>query len=454
MAALPVCRSEPARLCDPMIDLAHLDEALREGSVVDARDELWRLFSESDEKARLQQMAAFALDAGARPDTDDPMEKAFFDSIDETKRRLNGAIGAPIRHLSIGPEFDLISDRGGADDWSPAQCLNNLMLGQIAPRRKAAVVTSVRDDGIYLLDWIAHHLVLGFEHVVIYTNDNSDGSEQLLRALAQHGVITLIESETDGNEPPEGKAFGHAVQLLHDLRDFEWVLFVDSDEYFVPGPQYNNSVSNVISAVRRRFGERPPSGICYDWLWFVSGMRFEREPGPLLERFQHARPHHLTKCLARMQDMVSMRHDHYAEVKQGGFIVGSTFDVVDLSTIFRRTPEYAGGRINHYWPRSFEEFAIKKARGATLKMAVNLYDRPYSQFFAWNGYETPENHYPPDPTLLWRMKWQAEELKKLEGVRAASAKLEEGFTHFLRRIASDAELRMIYKRSRTEPSKL
>jgi hypothetical protein len=437
-----------------MTDLAHLDGALREGNVAEARDEMWRLFPHVAAKARLQQMAAFALGAAEPPAAKDAMEQTFFNCIAETKRRLGGAVSPPLQSLSIGPELDSISDRGGVDDWSPAQCLSNLMLGQIVPRRKAAVVTSVRDDGIYLLDWVAHHLVLGFEHIVIYTNDNSDGSEELLRKLALHGVITLIESETAGDEPPEGKAFGHAVQLLHDLRDFEWVLFVDSDEYFVPGPQYNNSVSNVISAVRRKFGNQPPSGICYDWLWFVSGMKFEREPGPLLERFQHARPHHLTKCLARIQDVLSMRRDHYAEVKQGGFIVGSTFEAIDLSTIYRRIPEYAGGQINHYWPRSFEEFAIKKARGATLKMEVNLYDRPYSKFFSWNGYETPENHYPPDSTLLWRVKWQVEELKKLEGVRALSAKLEDGFPYFLRRIVSDAELRGIYKSSQTEPGNL
>jgi hypothetical protein len=64
-----------------------------------------------------------------------------------------------------------------------AQWLNVLMLGRIVPGRRVAVVGTMRDDGIYTLEWIAHYRALGFEHLVIYTNDNADGSEVLLRHL-------------------------------------------------------------------------------------------------------------------------------------------------------------------------------------------------------------------------------------------------------------------------------
>ncbi len=312
----------------------------------------------------------------------------------------------------------------------------------------------MRDDGIYVLEWVAHYLALGFERIVVYTNDNSDGSEQLLRLLAEHDVITLVESETSGEVPPEGKAYGHALHLLHELRDYEWALFVDSDEYFVPGPQYGNSVSNVLGALRE-LPRKQPSAICYDWLWFISGMVYARAPGMLLERFQHARPHRLTKCLAKIQDVISMRCDHFPEFEAGGVLVDSTFEPVDPESIFRnRTPQYGGGRINHYWARSFEEFAVKKARGASLRLEENLYDRPFAKFFEWNGVETPENHCPVDAPLLAKVKSKIGELEKLDGVREADRSIDRNFPDLVKRIDSRGKLRRVYERSKWTPAEL
>lgn len=433
------------------MDLSHLDAAVRRHNLYEVRDELHRLFPREAAKTRIEQLAAFAVEETKAPVAIDSMEEMFLECIQETKRMLRGGPPRRVPHRMIGTETDFLSDRGGVATWIPAQCLCHILLGLIEPRRSSVVVSSMRDDGIYILEWIAHYLAIGFQHFIIYTNDNSDGSEELLRILAAHGIITLIESETSGEEPPEGKAFGHAVQVLHDLRDYEWALFVDSDEYFVPAHQYNYSVAQVLSAVRRQFEVEPPAAICYDWLWFVSGMTFARRPGLLLERFQHARTHHLTKSLVRVADVTSMRRDHFPEVKKNCRIVDSTFRPVDLKTIFHRTPRYEGGRVNHYWARSFEEFAVKKARGATLKLETNLYDRPYSTFFAWNGMESSGNHFPPDRTLLWREKWQIAELKKLEGVSAISERLDRNFPDLVRRAAGEANLREIYEQARTDP---
>jgi hypothetical protein len=147
-----------------------------------------------------------------------------------------------------------------------------------------------------------------------------------------------------------------------------------------------------------------------------------------------------------------MRFDHYPEVKPGCFVVDSVFDPIDLGEIETRPPHYGGGRINHYWTRSFEEFSIKKARGATLKLPTNLYDRPYSLFFEWNGFETPENHFPPDPSLLRKVKKQLEELKGLEGIRTASARIERNFPAFVKRIAGKIDLHKLYEDSKTAPT--
>jgi hypothetical protein len=439
-----------------MVNLHGAEKALAENDAKQLWKELVALFPDQRKTRWAQQLVRYAVsDAAPPPPSRRGPERLFLESIVETKRRLQGGRPHGLKHFSIGADFDFLYDVDGILGWTIPRLLNFLLLGRIQPRRQAVVVGTMRDDGIYILEWVSHYLVLGFDHVIIYTNDNLDGSEVLLRLLAKHGVITLIEGETSGAVPPEGKAFGHALHLLHELRDFEWALFVDSDEYLVPSPKYGNSVSNVLADVRQRFGEKIPSGICYHWLWFISGMAYARTPQLLQERFQHARPHRPTKCLARIQDVLSMRRDHFPDVKDGGVLVNSIFDPVDETYLWEnRVPEYGGGRINHYWPRSFEEFALRKARGATLKMEENLFDRPFERFFQWNGMECPENHYPTDPVFLTKIKAKIQELELLEGVRAEATKLSLNFPDFLKRIYGDQEVRQIYEDSKREPTDL
>ena len=281
----------------------------------------------------------------------------------------------------IGAELDFLGEAAGADGWSLPQFLNYMLLGRLRPSRRAAVVGAMRDDGIYIMEWVAHYLALDFDHIFIYTNDNVDGSETLLRTLADHRIITLIEVETAGTVPPEGKAFEHSIHLLQELRDFEWVLFVDSDEYLAPAARFNQSIATLLTALSQRFRQRLPSAICYHWLWYVSGMIYERRPGILLERFSHAGPHWLMKSLVHLDDVVSMRQQHFPEIKPGGFLVDSSFKPLNAGTLWERhKPQYDGGRINHYWARSFEEFSVKKARAAprcglstTTTIAISAY---------------------------------------------------------------------------------
>jgi hypothetical protein len=345
-------------------------------------------------------------------------------------------------HLIIDETHDFLGELDDATPWTPAQSLNFLMLGRISPRRRAAVVGTMRDDGIYVLEWIAHYRALGFEHLFIYTNDNADGSEILLRELADLEVITLIESRTSGLVSPGAKAYSHAVHLLHALRDYEWALFVDSDEYFVPAPEYRMSVANVLDALDLRYPDRSAAAIAYQWMWYNSAMIFKREPGLLSERFQYATPHWLTKSLVRLRDVVSMRWQHIPELRPGRFVVDSAFRPMDISGPLEDWPvEYAGGRINHHWPKSFEEFSIKKARGNALKLADNIYARDFRLFFEWNGPDTPETHRPVDPAFLDTVRRGIAEMRSMP----CETDVEHGFRRLLDRYDDAGGLSRIYE---------
>jgi len=140
-------------------------------------------------------------------------------------------------------------------------------------------------------------------------------------------------------------------------------------------------------------------------------------------------------------------------LKPGRLMVNSTFEKFDLRKVWkRRNPCYSGGWVGHFWPKSFEEFSLKKARGDALKMKDNEYSRDFGLFFKWNGIPSPETHYPPDPAFVERVAVQASALRGLEGVEEAEEEVNRRFRALLSRFDAIGGLREVYAASRTDPA--
>jgi hypothetical protein len=55
----------------------------------------------------------------------------------------------------------------------------------LKPRSRHGTVMAVsmmKDEAPYLLEWVAHHLAVGFTDIVVYTNDCTDGTVEMLQA--------------------------------------------------------------------------------------------------------------------------------------------------------------------------------------------------------------------------------------------------------------------------------
>jgi hypothetical protein len=347
--------------------------------------------------------------------------------------------------LMIGEDLDFFGDGGGIEAWSMAQALNYLLLRRLHPSKRCALVVSMRDDGVYILQWLAHYLVLGVDRIFVYTNDNQDGSDALLRLLAAHDVITLVENKTSGRVPPHKKAFEHALHLLPELRDYEWVLFLDSDEYFVPAAKFGYSIERVIAAANKQHSHRPPSAICYNWLMLSSGSAYRWTPGLLLERFQHGIATRYIKSLTLLRDVVSMRAVHAPDTFGETFFVDSSFNPIEVANC-RAPVNCSGGRMNHYWGRSFEEFAIKKARGDSL--ATDHYRREFAHFFVLHGRQQDDSGWPVDRGLVAAVRHKIAELTDLPGVRTTAAMVENEYAGLIARYSIEHGLVDLYEQLR------
>ena len=93
------------------------------------------------------------------------------------------------------------------------------------------VVTAMKNEAPFILDWIAHHRVLGVDRFLVYTNDCADGTDAVLDALAAAGVVERRDNpfrETGG--VPQHAAF-RAAEKEATVTGAAWCLTLDVDEY-------------------------------------------------------------------------------------------------------------------------------------------------------------------------------------------------------------------------------
>lgn len=97
-------------------------------------------------------------------------------------------------------------------------------------KHRVTEVAFTRNEGRFLLEWIAYHRLIGVSDFLIYTNDCEDESEALLDRLQEMGIVTHIGHSIGPGEQPQNKALNHAVD--HPLvRNADYVLQIDPDEF-------------------------------------------------------------------------------------------------------------------------------------------------------------------------------------------------------------------------------
>ena len=190
------------------------------------------------------------------------------------------------RAVSAAAEDHVSVLQSGALRPQAGLALQALARRTISPNRLAAVLATVRNEGPYLLDWLAHHRAAGFDHAVIYSNDNDDGSDELLGALADAGEISWVRNELGPASRPQWKAYGHAFKMLPDLTDYRWTLVIDLDEYFVCQPDMFSSVAEFVGWHEHQAVD----AIALRWLNFIGGRDDVWRDEPSTQRFVRREP--------------------------------------------------------------------------------------------------------------------------------------------------------------------
>ena len=129
--------------------------------------------------------------------------------------------------------------------------------------RDVVVVTSMKNEGCFILEWIAFHLSIGVTHFVVYTNDCSDPTNEILDRLQALGYVTRFDNpyKSGSRQKPQRAALNHAIGVQR-VQNADWVGVIDVDEFVnihVGDGTFRDLVvasndPNVISMTWRMFG--------------------------------------------------------------------------------------------------------------------------------------------------------------------------------------------------------
>ena len=99
-----------------------------------------------------------------------------------------------------------------------------------SPHGQVTALSMMKDEGPFMLEWVAHHLALGFTDLVVFTNDCSDGTDDMLIRLEELGLAHHRRNTIKKGMRPQPSALKHA-QKDPVVRASDWLLVFDADEF-------------------------------------------------------------------------------------------------------------------------------------------------------------------------------------------------------------------------------
>jgi Glycosyltransferase family 92 len=215
---------------------------------------------------------------------------------------------------------------------------------------RLAVVAIVKDEGRYLEEWLAYHILLGCEHFYLFDNGSTDSSQEVLKRFVTYGYVTRIDWPLF---PGQIDAYNYAACSFGHLT--EWLTFIDVDEFIVL--KGNRSLPELLS---RLDGDQ----LLVFWKTFGHSGHRQRPAGLVIRNYVRCEPQlsPVTKAIVR-SDRIWIVQVHNCITTTGRTVNDIGAPLREDWMHSERDRSEGSIRINHYFTRSYEEYEEKIRRG-------------------------------------------------------------------------------------------
>ncbi len=276
---------------------------------------------------------------------------------------------------------------------------------------RITAVTCVKNEGPFLLEWIAFNRLLGVTDFLFYSNDCTDGTDNLLDALAERAGVVHLPNPAQGRNY-QMEALKNAAQQ-DIVRDADWVWIADVDEFLDI-----HVGDHTIPALIETSGD--PHAISVTFQFMANGGVDAFEDRPVIEQFNRTHNPDIWNDETAQEVKTLIRKDfplHYYGAHRpffrsilsknrrpdwtdgSGREVPIKFKMAENKRRIRKFPA-KGGRefatLNHYALRSLDSYLVKNDRGDVNRENRN-FDDTYWRERNDQGWEDQSIHrYLPD----------------------------------------------------------
>jgi len=224
---------------------------------------------------------------------------------------------------------------------------------------KTILFTNVRDES-NIVEWVAHHLNLGFSCICIYDHLSVVPVSNLLKSN-NNVIIKRIDEVGD-----KTKLMARSVQsaIKHG---FDWIIYLDADEYLVL-PKHNN-----VESFLKDYCSYNQIGI--NWLMFGSNFHNKKTNGTTIETYTRCNfilDQHI-KSFVKPTKVLKVLNAHVYHVEDYETMsVGVDFSPLD--TVHKHLYKCSNSEVNgsnflsmnafvaHYYTQDYETYYERKIR--------------------------------------------------------------------------------------------
>jgi hypothetical protein len=143
---------------------------------------------------------------------------------------------------------------------------------QHGPTKSVALFTNARDES-HIKEWAAHHLLIGFDYVVIFDHKSTMPLSQVFHNFDKR-VITI---PYNGENPVKLKLMNKAIVIARKL-NVDWFIYLDADEFIIL-----NSKFNGIKSLLNKY--KDADSLALNWLMFGSNNLIKEPEGLILDNY-------------------------------------------------------------------------------------------------------------------------------------------------------------------------
>ncbi len=234
------------------------------------------------------------------------------------------------------------------------------------------VITTMKNEGAFLLEWVAHHKALGFDDLIICTNDCTDATTDMVLRMQKMGLVRHHATNYKPGSSIQRAALRQA-RLYPEAQNADWIYVCDADEFLTINLG-DGTVDALINAASPR-----AEVIAVPWRVFGSDGVKDYHDLPVTQQFQRANaappldalygafPKSLFrggKTLAALE-RIGVHMPIIKPIKERALRIelpNATLRL-PLAQALHVQADYRFAQVNHYCVRSRDSFLVKRDRG-------------------------------------------------------------------------------------------